>query len=249
MQPDAAVDENGNAISLVETERYRALHSYLYAGYQDGSVGNHGYGLNNDKTKYTLMRWWLSEPYVMGNQNAVAWVQNGDYIDCVPLPKMNAEDEDQSFFVNFVYFLRPADTSQKDAKTVKAAYELIDMIYTYAAHYQHICSGGAYPIVGEGIVGATEWTRNWVAKMTADLEVANAEITALLEYDAEWIATLANYYNTAPIHFRSLKLPGVNTTNGICSNDAFANPTATFIAQYAPVHQAQCDAFNLLYAD
>ncbi len=248
MLADVAIDENGNAVSLVDTERYRTLHNYIYNAYQTGAISNHGNGLNRNGTSYTLCRWRLSEPYTLGNENAVGFVQDGDYIDVIMPPKMNAEDTEQGFGVNFVYMLRPAGAGAKDAKTVEAAYALVDFIYECEEQFMNICSGGAYPFEGKGITGTTPESKAWMELLKTTLEKDIAATTELPEYDAEWVTILANWYNTAPVFFRELKIPGLQN-NQITSDDALNNPTATFVAQFAPVHQAQCDAFNLLYAD
>ncbi len=246
--PDVAIDEEGKVQSLVDTERYRTLHNYIYNAYQTGAIGNHGNGLNGNPT-YTLCRWYRFGAYTLGRVNSVGYVVGDDYIDSIMPPRMNAEDTEQSCCVNFVYMFRPAGASQKDAKTVEAAYALVDYMYECEEQFMNIRAGfEAFPFEGEGITGTTPETKEWMEKLMVSLDNDMAITKAHPDYDPEWVVTLAEWYSNAPIHFLNLKIPGV-ANNGITSNDALNTPTATFISMYAPVHQAQCDAFNLLYAE
>ncbi len=240
------IDENGQAVSLIDTEEMRTLHNLLYQGLQTGAVVDK-VGLTNSNGTYPLARFWLTEPFAVGNGNTCAWIQDGDYIDAVPPPAMT-EGEVAPFCVNFVYHLRPAGASQKDAKTVEATYELLDYIFECASEYMNVTSSGAYAQIGEGLTGDTEWTKWYIDARAAYIENANAALVELPEYDAEWIATLGEYFNSAPIYFRELTLTGVDQ-NGWSSTENLTLPTATFVAQYAPVHEAQVDAYNMLYVE
>ncbi len=232
-------DSENGYVSLMNTDRVREYVQLYYEAYQTGAVQNSGYGLDGTNP-YVLNKPVQSYPYMVSFMMYTD--ANGDIIDCCPVPAWK-EGEKASSSLNYVYMLIPANCADYDQ-----AIRMMDFIMECALEDMDALS---YSDIFdyEGLTGCTEWTKSFLENRYAKRDELDAATKALPEYDAEWITTINEHLKNNVYHMQ-IVASGIDwdpwnnaTTFGIM----WEAPSATSIAQVYPVHQAQCDAFNMLY--
>lgn len=242
IMPAVKIDEDGKLSSTLDTERSREFYQMLYEAVSvDKSVTLANAGLKKDGDTYVMMRFWQVEPYML---NTLGFIDNDGYaIETVPVPVWKQGDTEQSASINYCYMMLPTGSPNPEA-----AMELMDFILECGVKAMDDATGGLRGCKFEGLQGTTDWTKDFLEKRAAKIAETNAVIFDMPEYDEAWITEINRYFSETKYHM----WPTMNGVDwNLTSNKKYASlwsvPSATSIAELAPVHQAQCDKYNDLY--
>lgn len=242
IMPAVVVNEDGTISSTLDTERSRDFYQMMYEAYSlDGSITDGNVGLKKEGETYIMMQFWQVEPYML---NTICYTDADGYaIETVPVPIWKKGDTEQSASINYCYMMIPTGSSN-----VEAVNSLMDYIMECGVKAMDDATEGLRGCEFEGLKGSTDWSAQFLKAREEAIQKQNAPIYAMPEYDPEWITTLNNYFDETAYHMW-LNCP--NVTWNVTSNANFKSlrtmPSATSIAELAPVHQAQCDTYNNTY--
>ncbi len=244
MMPGIIADENGGYVTDMGDERSMAFYNMLYEAYTINDAIHLGSGSSGLTTAgkdgaYVMMKFQQQSPWMLNN---MLYEDNAGYvIEAVPTPEWKEGDTQKTEAINYTYL-----NIAKGAKNADAAYDLMKFIIECGLKEMADYSGGLVEFPFEGLTGCTEFTKDYIAARQAKVDELNAASRALPEYDAEYFAAVCNYFMKEANYHMQLNLPGVSNLFDQ-GQDCYTLPTATFIAQTAPIFEAQLEAYNNQY--
>ncbi len=248
MSDPVEFDENGLLVSKVDTERFRDFYQMWYESLQ---IDKTGYGGNwnaffavDDAGVYASSNVFRWEHWYLQN-GLYKLADNGHIIESVPIPMWKVGDTEQRVNMNGVGFCLVNGSKNQDMAT-----DLLEFILECGLERMDDMSGDLLGYDFEGLQGTTELSAKYLAESDAKVadDMAALADAGLTDEDIEWAKTVMNWYNKDAVYMLDLSLPG-----GYFSirNSSYAQlyqvPVATFIAEFAPVHEAMCETYNNTY--
>ncbi len=243
--PHVMFNEEGRLVSVLENEMQREWFDRVYTAYTvDSSLEETNNKLQEYDGCYILssaggnIEPWRPDTY--------AYYKDGDVILAVPAPSWKAGDTSKTYYRHNLYMMIPTG-----CKNVAAAESLIAYVYDRVMAEVEIMAYGELTGKYTKMTGTTELAKKVIdahdtkiAQLAADAEEIGVDFSATREYAIEWFLNNNNWHIL-------INAPGVARfiTQDSKYEAIWKLPSATSIAQIAPVLQAQCDAFNALYID
>ncbi len=243
--PHVIFNEEGRLESTLETERMRAWFDYVYTAYTvDGALNDSNNKLQEKDGTYIITGFLANwEPWIPGYD---VEYRDGDVIKYAPVPTWKEGDTEQSYIRHVLYMMIPTG-----CKNVAAAESLIQFVYDRVMAEVEIMADGELSGKYTKMTGTTELAKKLldahdtkIAQLAADREEIDAYDPELRQASIDW------YRGQTKLH-TLINAPGVSRfiTTDAKHEAMWKLPSATSIAQIAPVLQAECDAFNALYID
>lgn len=241
-------DENGKLVSKVNTERFR---DYYQTMYETLTIDKTGYGGNWNAF------FQVDDSGVYGMSNVFRWegwyyptglyklAENGHVIESAPIPMWKQGDTEQAVNMNGVGFCVLSGAKNEDM-----AISLLEFILECGLEQMDDMSGDALGYDFAGLQGTTEISKKYLDEVSTALaeDMAALDDAGLTEEDIEWTKSLMHWYNKEANYMFDLDLPGAYFSIREGHYDQlYQVPVATFIAEFAPVHEAMCETFNNVY--
>ena len=239
--PSIEVEENGEIHSLLNTDKNREFYQMLYEEVTLNKTMLAGGNVTLPSVASTgeYVAIGIHSTDIYDPAGLYSYDDEGNVIEAVPVPMWKEDDPEYGTKMNFFQFMVPTG-----AKSLAASISLMDYIVEAGCAIEMIPSG-LTDYTFTGLRGTTPESQEYIEYRAQKCEQDKAEIEAMPEYDAEYVQTLLDYFDSTT-KFIEPNYSGVTfaITNSTEWSSLWTTPAATSIAERYPVHEASCETYN-----